>query len=82
MLLQTSVELFCSSLFLRYERAQLWGCWSDSDAVPPQRGESNDLGVWTWLSSRSIMTPDLEPFHILLPAVSQLLTLFLSGSIV
>ena len=27
--------------------------------------ESNDLGVWTWLSSRSALTPDLEPFLIL-----------------
>ena len=45
-----------------------------TQAVSPQRGESNDLGVWTWLSSRSLMTPDLEPFHILLPAVSQLLS--------
>ena len=27
--------------------------------------QSNDLGVWTWLSSRSALTPDLEPILIL-----------------
>ena len=39
--------------------------WQLTQAVPPQRGESNDLGVWTLLSSRSALTPDLEPFLIL-----------------
>ena len=34
-------------------------------AVSPQQGESNDLGAWTWLSSRSTLTLDLEPFLIL-----------------
>ena len=56
------------SSFFRYECRQLRQNhpeWQLTQAVPPQRGESNDLGVWTWLSSRSALTPDLEPFLIL-----------------